>query len=343
MVSESRIDGNIIEASQLKRSYRVIKKRDGISGALIDLAFPRREDVQAVKNLTFSIQRGEIVGLVGPNGAGKSTTIKILTGIIKPTDGKIQVLGLNPHLDRKVIARQIGVVFGQRSQLWWDIAVKESFNLLAKTYFIPKDKFKQTMELVSDVLGLDQILDLPVRKLSLGQRMRCEFAASLLHQPKILFLDEPTIGLDTIVKKKIREFLKTVNREIGTTIVLTTHDLLEVEEICERVIVVNQGELLFDGALTKLRELPGLKRGIVIEFSSEPSLDWTKSGLSDKGEFKKTLGKKVVGLFDCHLLSPMEIISAIPREYEVIDLKITEPSMEEIILEIYDKGSSENR
>ena len=237
----------IIEVSNLSKTYRSFDRREGVWGSVLDLFQREYRDVVAVESISFSVDKGELIGYIGPNGAGKSTSIKMLTGILKPTGGEMLVNGFHPYRQRKVYTKHIGVVFGQRTQLWWDIAVIESFKLLAKIYQVGDADFTERLGRLTEILDLGAVLRLPVRKLSLGQRMRCDLAASLLHNPKVLFLDEPTIGLDTVGKDAIRGFLRQVNREYDTTIILTTHDLKEIEELCKRIIVLDKGKIIYDG------------------------------------------------------------------------------------------------
>ncbi|MFG0316484.1 MAG: ATP-binding cassette domain-containing protein, partial [Planctomycetota bacterium JB042] len=243
----------LIDVEGLVKEFSVFDRREGVLGAVGDLFHRRRRPLRAVDGVSFAIDQGEIVGYIGPNGAGKSTTIKMLTGILVPTSGRLVVDGLVPHRDRRTFTRRIGVVFGQRTQLWWDIAVVESFRLLAKIYGVPRDALEAQLDRLDAILGLRPLLRTPVRKLSLGQRMRCDLAASLLHDPPLLFLDEPTIGLDVVAKDSVRTFLRELNQELSTTILLTTHDLRDIEELCRRVIVIDHGRILFDGPLTEMK------------------------------------------------------------------------------------------
>src|SRR3954454_25051511 len=245
---------NVIEVNNLRKEFKAYSSRTGLKGAFRDLFTRNYKVVPAVNDINFSVKKGEMGGYIGENGAGKSTTIKMLTGILTPTSGEIIVNGMNPHKQRERFVQTIGVVFGQRSQLWWDIAVQESFRLLKKAYKVSDEQYDQHMNHVIKTLDIEPLLDKPVRKLSLGQRMRCELAAALIHNPPLLFLDEPTIGLDVLVKLKIREFLKEINEKYNTTILLTTHDLSDIEALCERVIMLDEGKIIYDGALRNLKE-----------------------------------------------------------------------------------------
>lgn len=242
----------LIEARGLTKEFKIFRRREGVAGAFRDLFWREYKSLKAVDGIDFLVNRGEMVGYIGANGAGKSTTIKMLTGILVPTSGTVAVDGYIPYKDREVYTRKIGVVFGQRSQLWWDIAVIESFKLLRRIYDVSSDDFTRRLKMFDDILELNSFLHLPVRKLSLGQRMRCDLAAALLHNPAILFLDEPTIGLDVLAKAKIREFLKEINSEYQTTVILTTHDLGDIEALCPRVAIIDKGTMLYDGSVENL-------------------------------------------------------------------------------------------
>ena len=257
---------SVIEVQGLRKEFKAYSSRSGLKGAFRDLLTRNYKIVPAVNDISFTVKQGEMVGYIGENGAGKSTTIKMLTGILTPTSGQITVNGMNPHKQREEFVRTIGVVFGQRSQLWWDIAVQESFRLLKKVYGVSDAQYKEHMEHIIETLDIGPLLDKPVRKLSLGQRMRCELAAALIHNPPLLFLDEPTIGLDVLVKLKIREFLKEMNERYKTTILLTTHDITDIEALCERVIMLDEGNIMYDGSLDNLRTQWGVGKEIHFQF-----------------------------------------------------------------------------
>jgi len=239
-----------IHVENLSKVFRVSQKDPGIAGAVKALFRPRFQSKVAVDGISFRIEPGEVVGYIGVNGAGKSTTIKMLTGILAPSGGHVRVLGRDPHRERVANAREIGVVFGQRTQLWWDLALIESLNLIAKIYEIEPARYKQLLDQFSETLELYELLKVPIRNMSLGQKMRAELAATLIHEPTVVYLDEPTIGLDLVVKERIREFIKLQNRERGTTVVLTTHDLGDIEELCHRVLIIDAGKLIYDGPLS---------------------------------------------------------------------------------------------
>lgn len=243
----------IIEVKNLNKHFKVLKRGSGISSALRSFIKPQYKDVHALRDISFSIKEGQIAGYIGPNGAGKSTTIKIISGILVPDSGECSILGNTPWKSRVKHVTNIGVVFGQRSQLWWDVPVIDSFNLLKDIYKIPNSVYKDNLDLLTSTLDLSTLLTVPVRQLSLGQKMRCEIGASLLHNPKILFLDEPTIGLDAVSKMAVRNFIKTINLEKKVTVILTTHDMNDIEALADRILLIGKGQLLMDGTLEELK------------------------------------------------------------------------------------------
>lgn len=274
----------IIEARNLSKSYTVIKNKKQF---LKSLFAPQKEIVHAVNSIDLHIDKGACVGFIGPNGAGKSTTIKMLTGILKPTEGSIMVNGLSPARQRKEYVKQIGVVFGNRSQLWWDLPVKDSFELFKEIYKIPDKVYEENIKLFSDILDLAVIENKPVRQLSLGQRMRCEIAASFLHDPQIVFLDEPTIGLDLVAKDKIREFLTYLNREKGTTLLMTSHDMADIVNVCNDLIVIDHGNIVFQGAMNEVADIHGRRRFIDVELSEDAVISNERIRIiSDEGRKK---------------------------------------------------------
>ncbi|MBD5494428.1 MAG: ATP-binding cassette domain-containing protein [Lachnospiraceae bacterium] len=285
----------MIEFNDICKTYQVARRESGFGNAIKSLFKREHTTISAINNISFSINDGEMVGYIGPNGAGKSTTIKILSGILTPDSGTCLVNGQVPWKDRKEYVRQIGVVFGQRSQLWWDIPVVDSFELLQAIYSIPAQRYRNKLDELTQLLNLEDILKTPTRQLSLGQRMRCEIAASLLHEPKLLFLDEPTIGLDAVSKIAVRDFIKKMNEEHKTTVILTTHDMQDIEAITNRVILIGKGQKLLDGTLEDLRieagnvESEAVKAGAVKTEvteseggSSETDLDHIIAGLYKK-------------------------------------------------------------
>ncbi|WP_202079701.1 ABC transporter ATP-binding protein [Caldalkalibacillus salinus] len=317
-----------IKAKGLTKTFKVHRSRPGLKGAFRDLFNREYRTIQAVHDVDLDIKAGEMVGYIGENGAGKSTTIKMLTGILMPTAGELEVNGMMPYKNREAFVRTIGVVFGQRSQLWWDIAVQESFNLLKKVYRVEDDRHLNHM---IEVLGVGDFLEQPVRKLSLGQRMRCELIAALIHNPPLVFLDEPTIGLDVLVKLKIREFLKEMNREYGTTIMLTTHDMSDIEALCQRVVVLDKGTVIYDGQLQTLRENWGEGKTAHIEFAKpvQPEAlpkQWTWES-KNAVQYSALLNGTTVSEFLQHM-----------SQFEIKDLSIDETSTEQIIKKIYEEG-----
>lgn len=320
----------IIEADSASKSFRQHRRFPGFFGALRSLVTRDFTEVVAVDGVSFRIGQGEAVGYLGPNGAGKSTMIKMMTGILVPSGGDVRVFGRTPHEHRVANAREIGVVFGQRSQLWWDLPVMDSFLLHQRIYRIEEDRFQRNLERFSALLNLTPFLDRAVRQLSLGQRMRSEIVMALLHDPKVLFLDEPTIGLDVVAKDAVRKFLAEVNRERGTTIILTTHDLVDIEEICPRLIMVDEGKLLFDGELKNLRASLGVARRLRLEFDSDPGpVTLNRAVLvSDEGVFKHyRIERKDVSL--------VSILAELPEGLPLKDVLVEEPTIEEVIRAFY--------
>lgn len=328
----------IIHVRHLKRTYRVPVRRPGLTGAFRDLLSPEYRTVQAVQDVSFDIQRGESVAYLGPNGAGKSTTVKMLAGILKPSGGELRVLGYQPHAQRQAYVRHIGVVFGQRTTLWFDLAVIESLRLLQRVYGVSEAIFQQRLALFDDVLDLGALLATPARKLSLGQRVRADLAAAFLHEPGVVFLDEPTIGLDVSVKARIRAFLRHINGELGTTLLLTTHDLGDVEAISDRVMIIDAGQLIFDGTTRRLRE--DLGRGDRVTVVAPPgSLAALNAATHDLAVAWSDEGSGRFGaVYDARRVRTPELVSralsAVPAE----DLILREASIEDVLRELYERG-----
>jgi ABC-2 type transport system ATP-binding protein len=325
---------DIISASGVSKIFRQPKRFSGLGGAIKGLFNREYTEVHAVTDISFSIAAGEAVGYLGPNGAGKSTMIKMMTGILVPTGGTLNVLGRQPHGQRMVNAAEIGVVFGQRSQLWWDLPVRDSFALNRHIYDIAEARLTENLGNLTSMLDMGAYLDRPVRQLSLGQRMRAEIAMALLHDPKILFLDEPTIGLDVVAKDAVRRFLSEINRERGTTIILTTHDLVDIEQICPRLIMVDDGKLLFDGELRHLRATLGSRRRLTLQFASDPGpIALTTATLSlDEGAAKHFL-------LEDESTSLIDVLNEVGRGHGLKDIKLEEPDIEEVIRTFYQNKS----
>lgn len=318
---------NVIEVSNLCRSFKVAKR----DGNFLKYMFHREyTTVEAVRNISFTIKQGELVGFIGPNGAGKSTTIKMMSGILVPTSGDIKVLGRVPYKNRKVNANDIGVLFGQRSQLWWDLPVEDTFRLLKKIYKISEKTYTDNLSVYGEILGLKDFINRPVRQLSLGQRMRADLCAALLHDPKILFLDEPTIGLDVLVKKQIRQMIRKINAEKGVTVILTTHDMKDIEEVCERIIMIDKGQIIIDSSTKEVKHKFQGNSMITVAFDKIPdnleldrieSIDWND-------------GCAVI-TFDSSKISSAEIISDIVSKHKISDIAIKEPEIDDIISNLY--------
>jgi ABC-2 type transport system ATP-binding protein len=321
----------LIEVRDLRKVFRVPVPKTGPFAALRGLLVRQFREVAAVDGVTFAIAQGERVGYLGPNGAGKSTTIKMLAGILVPSSGHLEVAGRNPHKQRIAHVREIGVVFGQRSQLWYDLPTFESFELLRHIYRIRADRWKANLDRFTDLLDLGPFLGTPVRQLSLGQRMRADLAAALLHDPAILFLDEPTIGLDVVAKARIRDFLAQINRENGVTIVLTTHDLSDIERLCSRVVLIDHGKVAFDGELESLRNRLGRHRTLVVDLE-DPDEPCTVP----HAEIVRREGPRVWLRFDRDAISAAALIATVADRHRVRDLTVEEPAIEEIVRRIYE-------
>lgn len=319
------------------KEYVVKKKKKGMLGAIANLFVSEKFTVQAVKGVSCRINKGEIVGYIGPNGAGKSTTIKMMSGIMHPTSGQITINGLSPQKKRKEVVQNLGVVFGQRTQLYWDLRLGESFELLKRIYRVPQEQYRETLEELTQVLALSSFMDIPVRQLSLGQRMRGELAAAMIHSPDILFLDEPTIGLDIDAKQAVREFILEMNRRRGITVILTSHDLEDVVKLCTRLIVINKGVVVEDGPLEEIVNRMATYRVLVLELA-DPAPDHLSC---PKVEIMKREGRKLWCKFDHHLYTAAEIIGELGRELNVVDLSVREPDVEDAVGRIYHGSEGE--
>jgi len=323
---------SIITVKQLSKHFKVFKHHRGTLGAIRNLFSREYNLVRAVDEISFQIQPGELVGYIGPNGAGKSTTIKMLTGLLVPTRGDINVRGQIPWKERQNFVSRIGAVFGQRSTLWWDLPVIESLSLLQHIYKISEPRFSQNLDEFRELLELDPFLDTPVRSLSLGQRMRADICAALLHNPELLFLDEPTIGLDVVAKERIRQFILHINRMRGTTVLLTTHDLSDVEKLCERVMIIDHGKVLFDGQLGTLRERFGGKRKLIVEFADNyANYDVEGAEIIDRD------GARVTYSFARGSITASKLIGRLSDKYRIHDLGVREPEIEGTIRRIYEE------
>ncbi len=330
----------MIEVSNLSKHYMIAKRKPGLTGAIKGLFSREYEVKKAVDNINFTINQGEMVGYIGANGAGKSTTIKMLSGILTPTNGEVRVNGIVPYQKRQLNAKNIGAVFGQRTQLFWDIPVRESYDLLKHIYEVPEKQHKETLDFFTEVLNLEPLLNIPVRQLSLGQKMRCELAAAFLHKPSIVYLDEPTIGLDVAVKTKIRQFIREMNQRSNTTVLLTTHDMQDIEEICKRVIIIDEGKVIYDGDLQSIQERFGNKR--VIHFELEAPETFTLpnglTGLAEVVQIEGEQTEKISLSFSSQTISAADVISAMLTDFRIRDLTIADPKIETIVKQIYERG-----
>jgi len=329
----------VIEARQLTKRFRVPVKSPGLMGAIKHLIQPRSTETVVVDAIDLTIEAGECVAYVGPNGAGKSTTVKMLTGVLVPSAGEVHVRGLVPHQHRRDNNRNIGVVFGQRTQLWWDLPVQESLRLLGDIYEVPAERFARNLNTYIELLDLGPLLRVPTRLLSLGQRMRCDLAATLIHSPAILYLDEPTIGLDVAVKARLRQFLKQMNREAGVTMLLTSHDLGDIEDLCERMVMIDQGRIVFDGPLRQLKARFSRSRSIHFVLRQVPTLTeaWVQREIQTVGPCDVRLnGYQLSVQFNPVDVSAGTLIGWLLPLVAVEDVRIEEPSVETIIRQLYE-------
>jgi ABC-2 type transport system ATP-binding protein len=324
----------LIEAENLDKTFRIYNQGEGIRGYLKSFVSRDYEEIHAVEDLDLEIHEGEMIGYIGSNGAGKSTTVKMLTGILEPTSGRIEVDGRNPGKERKKNAMNIGVVFGQKTQLWWDLPVKESFKLLKEIYEVSDDEYEKRIEEFDEVLQLSDFWDQPVRKLSLGQKMRCELAAAFLHHPKIVYLDEPTIGLDVAVKERIRDFIRKMNAEKDITVMLTTHDIDDIEDLCERIVVLDEGKKIYDGQLDDLVNRFSSRR-LVLETDDDIEID--VEGIKEI----ENIDGRVEIVFDRDVISASDLMKEVLDRYDVKDFQIKEPDIEAVVKKIYNEGLAE--
>lgn len=322
---------SFIEVKQINKTFKVPVKEKGRFGTLKTFFNRKYKEVKAINDISFSIKKGEIVGYIGPNGAGKSTTIKVLSGILVPDSGSVIIDKKVPWKERKEYVGQIGVVFGQRSQLWWDIPAIDTFNLLKDIYKIPEEKYQKKLNELIDLLNLKDIVNVPVRQLSLGQRMRCEIAASLIHSPKILFLDEPTIGLDAISKKIVRDFIKKLNKKDNVTVILTTHDMADIEALAKRIILIGKGEVLYDGTLKKLKDNYDYLRKITIKTNDKLTLE--KDYIVEAHKTKDTIEYVI----DIRKIEISDFIKLISSKISIIDIDIDSGNIDDLIVRLYEE------
>ncbi len=331
----------MIKVSNLTKEFKTNKKYPGFKGAIKSFFSKEYTIKKAVDNMSFNIENGEVVGYIGANGAGKSTTIKMMTGILTPTSGKVEVNGIIPYKDREKNAMNIGVVFGQRTQLWWDLPLSESFSLLKDIYNVDEKDYEERMNFLNEVLGIEDFILSPVRTLSLGQRMRADLAASLIHNPEIIYLDEPTIGLDVVVKEKVRNAIKEINEKYNTTIILTTHDLEDIEELCHRIIIIDKGVKIYDGSLEEIKNKYGYMTTVVMQTKENKinsSLNINSHFSLDSEDLNVTEedGKIMIN-YNKNKISLTEIIDYFMKNYTIQDFSIKETSIDDIIKKIYRK------
>lgn len=326
----------MIQVEHLTKDYQRVKRREGFLGGVRTLISPQYETTRAVDDISFRIDEGELVGYIGPNGAGKSTSIKMLCGILVPTSGKIEVNGLVPHKERMVNARQIGAVFGQKTQLWWDVPVIESLRLFRDIYNVPEAQFKRNLNLFNDLLDLHEFQNTPVRQLSLGQRMRADMAAALLHNPRILFLDEPMIGVDVVAKERLRVFIKEINRDQKVTALFTTHDMVDIEKLCSRIMIIDHGRVVYDGSLDQMRAQYGKERTLVVEFEEN-----IPDFVPPHAALVKSEARKKWFVFNRFETSPSTLIAHISSQFPIVDLAVEEPEIEKIVRTIYQGNTNE--
>lgn len=321
-----------ITVKELKKSFTITKKEKGIKGALSALVNPKKVTVDAVKGISFSIPQGEIVGYLGPNGAGKSTTVKILSGILHPSEGAVYIDGKSPHKHRKEVVKNIGVVFGQRTQLYWDLRLGESFELLKRIYNIPDEEYNENMNMLTDILGLEEILNTPVRQLSLGQRIKGDLCAAFIHSPTILFLDEPTIGLDINAKEAIRKYILELNRRKGTTVILTTHDLQDVEQLCDRLIIIDDGQIVADDSLKNLIHNFSPYRQLIVDIDSD-----IEPVNHKHAEIISVENKRICYRFNMKEITASKLIQDLSKTLSIRDLSVKEPNIEEMVKAFYNE------
>ncbi|WP_148323680.1 ABC transporter ATP-binding protein [Paraclostridium bifermentans] len=327
----------MIRVENLSKEFKINKKYPGFKGAIKSFFSTEHITKKAVDDISFEINDGEIVGYIGANGAGKSTTIKMMTGILTPTNGIVTVNGIVPYENREKNAKNIGVVFGQKTQLWWDLPISETFSLLKDIYDITDNDFEERMRFFKEILGLDEFFLNPVRTLSLGQRMRADLAAALIHNPKVIYLDEPTIGLDVVVKESVRKAIKEINAKYGTTIILTTHDLNDIEELCSRIIIIDKGKKIYDGEIEGVKEKYGYLTTVEIQVKEDNLESFNEfTDIKEDDEFNLTYkDNKLLVTFNKNKISSADIIGRTMKKLNVVDFSIKETSIEDIVKKMY--------
>lgn len=322
---------SIIKVQNLQKTFKVSKRPKGLPGTIANLFVPKYNEKVAVDGINFEIQKGEAVGFIGSNGAGKSTTIKMMSGILFPTRGSVEVMGFNPQKDRRQYVSHIGVVFGQKSQLSWDLPVIDSFELLKHIYRIPEDKYQENLKMFTELLDMNSFIEQPVRQLSLGQRMRADIAAALLHSPDLVFFDEPTIGLDVLAKEKIREFVRYMNKEKHVTMVFTTHDMKDIEATCDRMILIDHGKLLYDGSVEGMISKYGKERKLIVEFENSTVIEPISNVLIEALENNKKSFS-----FNSDKVSIKNLISELTSKYSLKDFTVHDMEIEDVVRKIYE-------
>lgn len=329
----------MIVVEGLSKSFKVATRTAGLRQAAKALFHREYKIVRALDGISFAIEPGEIVGYIGPNGAGKSTTIKVMSGILVPDSGTCSILGFTPWKDRKAYVKRIGVVFGQRSQLWWDVPVIDSYNLLRDIYNVPEAEYRANLNLLAETLDLGGLLETPVRQLSLGQRMRCEIAASLLHSPSILFLDEPTIGLDAVSKIAVRQFIHTINREKGVTVILTTHDMSDIEALAHRILMIGRGRLLYDGKVSSLRSRFGAHKRMTVDYRTPQDRPLDRPPAIPGASLISWTNERAVYRIDTERIRIADALGLLQDQVELLDVSIDAPPIEELIVDLYKECS----
>lgn len=327
-------EGKMIEVKDLTKVYKTIQKESGLTGYFKNLIHPKYQEYTAVDHINFSIKEGELVGYIGENGAGKSTTIKMLTGLLSPTFGEVIVDGRNPSKNRLENNQKIGAVFGQKTQLWWDLPVIESFRLIKKLYQIPENEYRRNLKKFTQILQLEDLLEKQVKNLSLGQKMRCELAVTFLHNPKVVYLDEPTIGLDVLVKERIRQFIKDINKEKNTTVILTTHDLKDIEDVCNRIILLDKGRIIYDGQKESFKNQYG--KDIVAQLKiNHKTVELIAELTNLDFQVIEEDSTSLVIQFNHEQTNIMKIVEKLSKYCDIQDLNTRQPELEDILKEIY--------